>query len=335
MRSTFGGLRQLLIQAANGASWYFGAQLPAELVAHFTALGQTIVAAQIMRFTNDFYFFVGMVTEAPSGDDFFIVEGHTLNLNVTVDSYTHFDDPTNLSSHQLAVGPDIYQVRVGGRELGQAQLLMDYLSGNDTIRVGNTNTHFIADCDADTILIEAVDSINMGGFSNHVIVSDLNDTILIECNDRVRIDGGGKGFESETMRHSAQSQHTGSTRTLTTYANLTNIAGVAFVAPESGIVTIQWLSVLNNNTAGAGAALSPWVGEGGTVGSGTEVLAASDIRATSVTVAAANAGGRLGGSLTLTGLTPGDTYNVSMRGRMVGAGTATFDDIHTTVIPSP
>jgi hypothetical protein len=315
--------------------YIIGPDIPAELVAFFAAQTQTIINAIIRRFDGDFYFFEAMVLEAPGGDDYFVVEGHVLSGSVTVDSYTHFDTPTNLASYQIAVGDEIYQIRVGGQEAGMAQLLIDYLSGADTIRVGNLNTHLIADCDADTILIEADDSINMGGFNNHVIVDQAGDTILIECDDRVRIDGGGKGFESETMRHSVDEQNTASTRTLTTYANLTNIAGTSFVAPESGIVTIHWQALITNNTVASGGALTPWVGTGSTVGAGTEVLVASDVNATSTAANASSAGARAAGVKTVTGLTAGDTYNVSIRGRAITGGTATFDDIHTTVVPSP
>jgi hypothetical protein len=141
--------------------------------------------------------------------------------------------------------------------------------------------------------------------------------------------------EIDTLRHLVNEQDTASTRALTTYANLTNIAGRSFVAPRSGIVTIHWQSVLNNNTVNNGAALAPWVGTGSTVGAGTEVLPASDVNATSFNVPVANQGVRFAGVKTVTGLTPGDTYNVSMRGRAVTGGTASFTQIHTTIVPSP
>ena len=139
----------------------------------------------------------------------------------------------------------------------------------------------------------------------------------------------------DTLRHVSDEQLTASTRAVAAYANLTNIAGCAFVAPDSGIVTIHWLALHNSNTAGAGGALAPRVGEGTTVGAGTLFLAAADADATSYQVAAINQGARIGGHKTVTGLTPRADYNVSIQGRAVTAGTATFDDIHTTVVPSP
>jgi hypothetical protein len=137
------------------------------------------------------------------------------------------------------------------------------------------------------------------------------------------------------LRHEFNTQLTSSTSTSTTYANLTNIAGVAFVAPFSGIVTIHYTARLGNSLATGGAALTPWVGEGSTVGAGTEILASSDVNALLYLLSTAAEDIRMGGHHTLSGLTAGTEYNVSMRGRMVTAGTASFDDIATTVVPSP
>lgn len=166
MRSSMLAGRQLLIVTGSGASWYFGAQLPAELVAHFAGLGQTIVAAQIMRFTNSFYFFLGMVTEAPSGDDFFMVEGHVLAGAVEVDSYDFFDDPSNLISKQIGTGSGVYQIKIGGGTTGQqSNLLIDYDTGQDDIRVGNLNNHLIVDNILDRALLETDDSVIINGGS--------------------------------------------------------------------------------------------------------------------------------------------------------------------------
>lgn len=137
------------------------------------------------------------------------------------------------------------------------------------------------------------------------------------------------------LAHQSNVQTTVSTSVSTSYANLSNIAGVAFTAPASGTVTIFYTARLGNTLSTGGAAITPWIGEGSTVGSGTEILAASDLRCLLYLLSTAAEDIRMGGHHTQTGLTPGTVYNVSMRGRAVTAGTASFDDIATTVVPSP
>jgi hypothetical protein len=130
-------------------------------------------------------------------------------------------------------------------------------------------------------------------------------------------------------------QTSASTSVSTVYANLSNIAGTAFTAPGSGIVTIHYTARLGNTLATGGAAITPWIGVGSTVGAGTQVLAASDANALIYLLSTAAEDIRMGGHHTISGLEPGLVYNVSMQGRMVTGGTASFDDITTTVVPSP
>lgn len=146
----------------------------------------------------------------------------------------------------------------------------------------------------------------------------------------------GRVVSTPSLRVVSHMQTAVSNSSSTSYANLTNIAGVAFTAPESGIVTILFTASMVNNTATGGSALTPWIGEGSTVGSGTEVVAASDNNALAfIQHATINENLRYGGHYIAEGLTPGTVYNVSMRGRSITAGTASFDNIATAVIPSP
>ncbi len=139
-----------------------------------------------------------------------------------------------------------------------------------------------------------------------------------------------------SMRHIFNRQDTASTTSSTTYVNLTNIAGTAFVAPESGIVTIHYTALMASDTATGGSQITPRVGTGATVGAGTTILAASNNNAIGFDQhATVNESMRFGGHYTLSGLLPGTTYNVSMQGRAITAGTSTFQRIHTTVVPSP
>lgn len=166
-------------------------------------------------------------------------------------------------------------------------------------------------------------------------------TILVQSGAALQADGGSAAIfngsiSAAQLQHLDDVQVTPSTSASTTYANLTNICGVAFIAPLSGIVTIHWACQQSNNAATGGSALAPWIGTGSTVGAGTEVIASSDVNALAWTQhATVSEGYRAGRHYTATGLTPGDQYNVSIRMRSVTAGTALFDDIHCTVVPSP
>lgn len=159
-------------------------------------------------------------------------------------------------------------------------------------------------------------------------------SIFAEVGSAVQIDGD---CTIASLEHSQNSQTTASTTSSTTYANLTNIAGLSFVAPASGKITILYTSRMSNDSAAGGAVMAPWVGTGSTVGSGTEVLATADANALIFFQhSAASESVRFGSAHNVAGLTPGDTYNVSMRGRAAsGGGTATFDDTTTTIMPSP
>lgn len=131
----------------------------------------------------------------------------------------------------------------------------------------------------------------------------------------------------------SNTQDTASTRAVITYANLTNIAGVAFVAPPSGEVTIEFDAFMENNNAAGASLLSPAVFEGDVVGSGTTFLAATDPAALVFNQAIVSEGLRYGSALHVTGLTPYALYNVSLQGRTNGTGTSTFDSLHTIVDP--
>ncbi len=106
------------------------------------------------------------------------------------------------------------------------------------------------------------------------------------------------------------------------------LCGVAFIAPPSGNVTIHWSVELKNSGANA-TGCSPAVRTDTVVGSGSPVLAASfdyAIRNDSVDFI------RAGSTYLLTGLTPGNQYNVSLE-QVVTAGTGTFARRAVQVVP--
>ncbi|MET8265933.1 hypothetical protein ABZU92_18295 [Micromonospora arida] len=93
--------------------------------------------------------------------------------------------------------------------------------------------------------------------------------------------------------------------------------GVAFVAPSSGRLLLHFSGVTVNSTT-ADTLISPVVRSGGTVGSGSVILAGDDnISVRSVSAA------RSGATHLMSGLVGGSTYNVRLEHRVTG-GTGTF-----------
>lgn len=116
--------------------------------------------------------------------------------------------------------------------------------------------------------------------------------------------------------------------TSTTYAAGTS-CGVAFIAPTTGRVLLQWRAFVENDTGGAFTLITAQVREGSSVGSGTIILAASDEFAL---IHEGQQEVRYGMFYPLDGLTPGSNYNVQLLHRVTG-GTGTLDDREVNVMP--
>lgn len=111
------------------------------------------------------------------------------------------------------------------------------------------------------------------------------------------------------------------TTTSASYTSLGTQCGVAFVAPASGIVMIDWFAELRTSTAGNVAACTLEVRQGSSVGSGTVVVTASD---SLPLVRNDNANDVCSAAwYPLTGLTPGNNYNVRLMFRSDGTRTLT------------
>lgn len=105
--------------------------------------------------------------------------------------------------------------------------------------------------------------------------------------------------------------------------------GVAFTAPTSGAVKIDYSADLDNALSTASTNLAPVVRTGSTVGSGATILAAS------LDTCIRNVGTddrRYGASLLLEGLTPGSSYNVRLEHRVSG-NTGTIQQRNVVVMP--
>lgn len=111
------------------------------------------------------------------------------------------------------------------------------------------------------------------------------------------------------------------------------VVGLSFIVPASGKVQLTWGGEISNSV-GSFSLLSPEIAEGGTVGSGTVIVAASDdytARAdTTVLVRSTNM--RLVTVADGAGFIPGKLVNVALYHR-VGAGTGNFDRRTVTVVP--
>lgn len=126
--------------------------------------------------------------------------------------------------------------------------------------------------------------------------------------------------------------------TSTTYTGGGTPCGMSFTVPTSGRVLILWHARMESNTANTRVLASVAVRTGSTVGSGTDVSAASDSDA--IESSESGTGGsqqRIGASShrTLTGLTAGSTYNVRVEFKMSAAGNGDIFDRDVTVIPIP
>jgi len=129
----------------------------------------------------------------------------------------------------------------------------------------------------------------------------------------------------------ADSEATSGTTTSTTFVEtLTGgtTCAVVFTAPTSGRVLVCCDSRVQNTGANA-SFVSFVVRTGGTPGSGTSVLGAADARAVLHEGTTFERGGI---AELVTGLTPGDVYNVQQAFRVV-AGTGAFANKTLTVVP--
>ena len=97
--------------------------------------------------------------------------------------------------------------------------------------------------------------------------------------------------------------------------------GITFTAPASGVVEISWGGELINSAAASGTVLGYELRTGGTIGSGTVVVGPSDDRTVRM---AGTARFQMANYDTVTGLTPGSTYNIRLMYRATG-GTGTFE----------
>lgn len=133
----------------------------------------------------------------------------------------------------------------------------------------------------------------------------------------------------------SHTQTASSTVNTNVYQDLTNIAGVAFIGPPSGSVTIDFTAFMSNDTATGATLVAPAIFSGSTtIGDGTAFLTAPLSQALVFNQAIAGEGLRYGSSLHVEGLTPYEQYNVSLQARTGGVGISTLTSLHTIVDPT-
>lgn len=98
------------------------------------------------------------------------------------------------------------------------------------------------------------------------------------------------------------------------------ICGVTFVAPQTGVVSIDVGAFFDNTLAASFTIASPQVRVGNVIGAGAIVVAASDDMAPYIS---GTDGLSISREFVITGLTPGTTYNAEILQR-VTAGTGTY-----------
>ena len=141
------------------------------------------------------------------------------------------------------------------------------------------------------------------------------------------------GSSYATVEGKDSSVTTGST-TASSYTNTlttTGIRGVSFVAPPSGLVLIHGMATGWNNNNNP-SLLSVETRTGGTIGSGSVVLASDDNTA-SENHAGVNIPLRHKVMSRVSGLTAGTTYNAALTYRGIGGSTCFYNRRHVIVQP--
>lgn len=121
------------------------------------------------------------------------------------------------------------------------------------------------------------------------------------------------------------------TATSASYASLGTQCGTSFIAPPSGKVVVSLMAEVKTSTAGSVNLTTIAVRTGGTVGSGTTVLAAAD---TNFSIQNQNTQLMMGSTQQIvSGLTAGSTYNVRIEARSNGTATLSLGRRAVTVTP--
>jgi hypothetical protein len=142
----------------------------------------------------------------------------------------------------------------------------------------------------------------------------------------------GADFQNLTVQQHApvDSGTTTSLTFTTTRSGATSPVGLSFTAPPSGKVLVLWHSAIRNSNAANFGLCGLGIKTGGTIGSGVDVLAATDTIAIQTPPSTADLHASM--FYQQNGLTAGNTYNAFLAFRVNG-NTGTFSRLAITVLP--
>lgn len=169
------------------------------------------------------------------------------------------------------------------------------------------------------------------------VLNDLSDVVITSAAVGHTLQHNGTNWVNGVMT-TQESEVAGSGSTTSTSYTATLSGSTtpqkAFVAPPSGKVLIHWSCYMTHSIASGFAHMSFEVRNGATLGSGTVFLAASDTNSIMTRVSdAGNDDVQFGSTKLVTGLTPGNSYNIQGLYKIVVAGTGTY--INRRIIVQP
>lgn len=284
--------------------------------------GEFDVSGDLILTTRD-------LTEINAGSPSFVVPDASatvkgiVELATTAETSTGTDatravTPEGLAASISTLVPDASATVEGKVELATNA---ETITGTDTTRV-ITPANFVAGFD-DRFSNKALDNLS------DVVIASPAIGHTLQHNGTNWVNGVMTTQESEVT---ASGSTTSTSYTATLSGSTT--PQKAFVAPPSGKVLIHWSCYMTHSIASGFAHMSFEVRNGASLGAGTVFLAASDTNSVMTRVSdAGNDDVQFGSTKLVTGLTPGNSYNIQGLYKIVVAGTGTY--INRRIIVQP
>jgi len=191
-----------------------------------------------------------------------------------------------------------------------------------------TNTEAVTGTDTVRAVTPAGLNAALVAYIAATVLNDLSDVVISSPAAGHTLQHNGTNWVNGVMTTQESEQVATATLTSTSYtSSLTSgtSPGLTFKAPPSGKVLIHWSSYLTHTVANGFTYMSFDLKTGTSIGSGTSVVAASDTNA--ITNRPSGAGSvddaQFGSTKLITGLTPGNDYNVIGMFKIITAGTGT------------
>lgn len=227
---------------------------------------------------------------------------------------------------------------------GPAALALSYFNGLSDIRLDGIGIRITTTDPGDDIILDSVDTVQLVAGTD-VIITATGDDVVVTAADDILLDGAdiivdgalhwrtGGGSDAVSVEDTQNGAMSGTDVGYVSTMNVTagTVCGVAFVAPPSGKVLINWRAGADNTTAAGVAFCSIYIKNGAVVDAGTNVQVPSD----SIAIQHEGTSSSRQGTFDLvTGLTGGNSYNVTLYQKSSAAGnTAAFADRSVSVVP--